>query len=72
MKQTKEDEETEPRPSPTLKEVNPKRFMLRDLTLLNPGVSRNQSGKLPETAKIDGVYPKTIGKGIFYETTSQY
>ena len=47
LKQFKEEEVIEHIPPPTLKEGTPTRVMLRDLTILNPGESRNQRIRLP-------------------------
>ena len=68
MKKYKE-ETTETRPAPTLKEGPPKRKMLRELTVLNPGMSRNQGKRSPEMAKIGGGAPSTIWKRKFIECT---
>ena len=43
--------------------------MLRDLIILNPGMSRNQRKRLPDIFKIGGGYPSTIQKGNFMEYT---
>ena len=62
MKQYKEEEELKHIPAPTLKEGNPTRVMLSDLTTLNIVESRNQRKILLEMAKIGGGTPKQNGK----------
>ena len=69
MKHSKEEEETEPRPAQTLKEGNPEIVILRDLKILNPGVSINQRKRLPEMAKIGGSSLGTRRKGNVMECT---
>ena len=43
--------------------------MLRDLTILNTGESRNKSKILPDMAKICGGDPSTIWKGNLMKCT---
>ena len=69
LQHSKEEEITELIPVPTLKEGNPARLILRDLTVLNPGVSRYQRKRLPDMAKIGDGDPSTIQKGNLMECT---
>ena len=57
-----EKEVTESRPAPKIKEGAPTRVMLRELTILNPGESRNQKKILPDMDKIGGDAPMTRWK----------
>ena len=50
----------EPIPAQTLKEGTPTRVVLRNLKILNPGVSRKESKILPGMAKICGGSPSTV------------
>ena len=69
MQQSKKEEVTEPRPTPTLNEGTPTRVMLRELTISNPGVSINQGEILPEVSKIFGGAPITRRKVNLMECT---
>ena len=69
LKHSKEEELIEPRTAPTLKEDNPTRVILRDLTIADPCVSINQRKRLLDIAKIGGGAPSTIRKGNFMECT---
>ena len=60
LQQFKEEEVTEPRPASTIKEETPTRVMLRDLTILNTGYSRNQRIRLLEMANIGIGAPSTV------------
>ena len=62
LQQSNEENLRETKPTPPLKEGKPKRVMLRELTILNPGVSRNQSKILPDMAKIGGGAPIKYGR----------
>ena len=62
MQQFKEEEITEPRPVPTLKEGTPTIVMLRYLKILDPVVSRNQKKISPDMAKIGDSAPDTKWK----------
>ena len=67
MKHTKEGDREETKHTPTLKEGAQTRVMLRELTILNTEMSRNQEKILPEMAKIGGGDPSTIWKGNVME-----
>ena len=60
---------TEPKPSPTLKEGTPTRVLLRKLTILNTGESKNLRIILPEMARIGIGVPIKIWKGNLIECT---
>ena len=67
MKQYKEeeDEEKEPRPAPTLKELTPIGVMWRESKILNTGISRNKMTQLLEMAKIGVGALRRIWTGKF-------
>ena len=67
LQNSKEEEEKEPIPAPTIKLGTPTRFILRYLATLNTVVSINLGKRLAEMSKIGGGPPITGWKGKFME-----